>query len=282
MPADTRLPTVPLAHEIHGSGRGPAVLLIAGTGYSGSTWPTEFVGPLARRYAVVTFDHRGTGRTPGTPEAYSTRLFAADVAALLDELGIDAAHVLGHSMGGRVAQWLALDAPERVRSLVLAASGPGQFESGHRQTQGIPVATALGLVEHGYEVYMRDLITRNFFTAAFAEAHPERVKSLVRAFWKNRPGLEDYLKHVTARQEHRTADRLHEIGLPTLVLIGEADTHVGGTGSHWDQSQYLAANIPGADLGVIEDAKHGFFWSHPERTVELLTAWIDRIEGSTS
>lgn len=280
MPGDTRLPTVALAHEIHGSGRPPALLLIAGTGYPGSTWPAEFVRPLARRYTVVTFDHRGTGRTPGTPGAYSTRLFAEDVAALIDELGMDAAHVLGHSMGGRVAQWLALDSSGRVRSLVLAASGPGRFDSGHRQTAGIPVATALGLAEHGYQRYIRDLITRNFFTPAFATAHPDRVEWLVRAFWRDRPGLEDYLKHVAARQEHRTTDRLQEIRQPTLVLIGTADTHVGGTGSHWDQSEYLAANIPGAELRVIDDAKHGLFWSHPDRTVELVTDWIERMEGS--
>lgn len=117
-------------------------------------------------------------------------------------------------MGGRVAQWLALDAPGRVRSLILAASGPGQFESAHRQTQGIPVSTALGLIELGYERYMRDVITRSFFTLAFASAQPERVEWLIRAFWNARPTLEDYLKHVAARQEHRTTDRLQEITQP--------------------------------------------------------------------
>lgn len=282
MSAGTGPSAVALAHEIHGSAGGPAVVLIAGTGYPGTTWPDELVRPLGQRCTVVTFDHRGTGRTPGTPDSYSTRLFAEDVATLLAELGIDAAHIVGHSMGGRVAQWLALDEPGRVRSLVLAASGPGQFESGHRQTHGIPVRAAVGLIEHGYERYMRDLITRSFFTPAFSAAHPERVEWLIRAFWNDRPPLEDYLKHVAARQEHRTTDRLHEITQPTLVLIGDADTGVGGTGSHWDQSQYLAANIPGAELRVIADAKHGFFWSHPGPTVELLTAWIDRIEGSGS
>lgn len=277
MPLDAELPArVPLAHTVRGTGS--PLVLIAGTGYPGGTWPPEFVDPLAERHRVVTFDHRGTGRTAGTPGRYSTRLFAADLAGLLDELGLERAHVLGHSMGGRVAQWLALDHHGRVRSLVLAASGPGPFSAAHHHVQGIPVAAALGLIEKGYERYMRDQITGSFFTASFADAHPEAVEWLIRAFWNDRPSLEDYLKHVAARQEHRTTDRLGAITQRSLILIGDADTHVGGTGSHWDQSQYLANRIPNAELEVIQDARHGFFWSHPELVVQLLSGWIDRVE----
>lgn len=259
-------------------GTGPVLVLVAGTGYPGATWPDDLVAPLAERYTVVTFDHRGTGRTSGTPGPYSTRLFAADVIRLLDEVGATGAHVLGHSMGGRVAQWVALDAPERVRTLILAASGPGQMLGGHPQTEGIPVAAALRLIEEGYEAYMDGQIRRTFFTDAFAAEHPDRVEWLIRAFWQSRPSLEDYLKHIAARQAHRTADRLGEIGQPTLVVIGDQDTHVGGTGSHWDQSHYLAEHLPDAELRVIRGAKHGYFWSATEEVVALLVDWIDRHE----
>lgn len=267
---------VSLAHEVHGGGAGAPLVLVAGTGYPGRTWPPDLLGALAADRPVVTFDHRGTGATPGTPGPYSTRLFASDLAGLLSDLGLDSAHVVGHSMGGRVAQWLALDHPALVRSLVLAASGPGQFSEAHRQTTGIPVPTALELVELGYEGYMRRQITRSFFTATYAEAHADRVGWLVDAFWGGRPSIEDYLKHVAARQEHRTTDRLGEIRQPTLVLIGDEDTHVGGTGSHWEQSQFLASAIDGAELRVIEGAKHGFFWSHTEETVAILAEWAAR------
>jgi pimeloyl-ACP methyl ester carboxylesterase len=64
------------------------------------------------------------------------------------------------------------------------------------------------------------------------------------------------------------------------VLIGTADTHVGGTGSHWDQSAYLVSHLPTAELHAIDGAKHGFFWSASERVVEILAAWIDRIDAS--
>lgn len=277
LPPDPPLEPVALAHAKRGSG--PPLVLVAGTGYPAATWPDDLLEPLAERYTVITFDHRGTGRSPGTPGTYSTRLFAADVVHLIDELGLGEAHVLGHSMGGRVAQWVGLDAPERVRTLILAASGPGHVP-GHHQTRGIPVATALRLVEEGYEAYMRNQIRRTFFTDGFVAEHPERVEWLVRAFWEARPQLEDYLKHVAARQEHRTADRLGEIRQPTLVVIGDRDTHVGGTGSHWDQSRYLADHIPNAELRVIRGASHGYFWSATEEIVGLLAEWIDGHEAA--
>lgn len=267
---------VPLAHAVHGDATGAPIVLVTGTGYPCRTWHPELVDALAAYRPVITFDHRGTGATPGTPGPYSTRLFAADLAGLLEDLGLGPAHVLGHSMGGRVAQWLVLDHPSLVRSLILAASGPGQFSDAHRQTTGIPVPTALGLIELGYEGHMRRQITTSFFTAGFAEAHPERVDWLVEAFWAGRPSIEDYLKHVAARQAHRTTDRLGEIRQPTLVVIGDQDTHVGGTGSHWEQSQYLASRIAGAEQRVIAGAKHGFFWSHPEETVRVIAEWTAR------
>lgn len=267
---------VPLAHEVHGGGPGAALVLVAGTGYPGRTWSPDVVERLAASRAVVTFDHRGTGSTPGTPDPYSTRLFAVDLAGLLDDLGLGPAHVVGHSMGGRVAQWLAIDRSDLVGTLVLAASGPGQFSDRHHQTAGIPLRTALGIAESGYEGYMRNQITGTFFTPRFAQSHPDRVAWLVNAFWSGRPTLENYLKHVAARQEHRTTELLGDIRRPTLVLIGDADTHVGGTGSHWEQSHYLAQNIAAAELRVVGGAKHGFFWSHPQETAEIIAGWAAR------
>ena len=261
----------PMAHEVRGSG--DPIVLVAGTGYPGATWGPDVVEPLAARHTVVTFDHPGTGATPPGQERYSTRGFAADAVGLLDALGLPAAHVVGHSMGGRVAQWMALDRPDRVRSLILAATGPGQFRDDRPVTRGVPVHTALDLVERGYEGYMADHIARTFFTPEFVDASPAIVDRLVRAFWDHRPSLEEYLRHVVARQEHQTADRLAEITLPTLVLVGDRDTHVAGTGVHRDQSAYLAEHIPGSTLVVLPGVTHGFFWQTPEAAVRQILDW---------
>lgn len=260
-----------IAYELRGSG--VPLVLVAGTGYPGATWPPQLLDPLARRHTVVTFDHRGTGRTAAWPGRYSTRLFASDALALIDGLGLAAAHVVGHSMGGRAAQWMALDRPDSVRSLVLAASGPGQFRADRPVTRGVPVHAAVELIEKGYERYMRDHVAATFFTPEFARAHPDVVAWLHDAFWRDRPDLENYLRHVVARQEHQTAERLAEIRAPTLILIGDRDTVVMGTGTHTEQSDFLLERIPGATKAIVEGAAHGLFWEKPERTVEVLLEW---------
>jgi pimeloyl-ACP methyl ester carboxylesterase len=251
-------------------------VLVAGTGYAGATWAPALVEPLARQHAVVTFDHRGTGSTPSTPGRYSTRQFAADAVGLLDALGLPAAHVVGHSMGGRVGQWMALDHPSRVRSLVLAATGPGEFRADRPVTRGIPLHTAVAMIELGYEAYMREHIAATFFTPEFVAERPDAVAWLVDAFWASRPSLEDYLRHVVARQEHQTLDRLAEITTPSLVLVGDRDTHQGGTGVHWEQSAALLERLPGAERRVMTGASHGFFWQQPAASVAALLEWTGR------
>jgi pimeloyl-ACP methyl ester carboxylesterase len=262
---------LPIAYRLRGSG--VPLVLIAGTGYPGATWPDAFVDPLTEHHTVLTFDHRATGGTPATAERLSTRLFAADALGLMDALGLEAAHVLGHSMGGRVAQWMALERPGRLRTLILAASGPGQFRADRPVTRGVPVHTVVELVEKGYERYMRDHVAATFFTPEFARDHGDVVDALHRSFWEDRPDLEGYLRHVIARQEHQTADRLGEIRVPTLVLIGDRDTAAMGTGVHTEQSEYLLRHIPNATKRVVEGGAHGYFWEMPRRTADIVLEW---------
>lgn len=270
---------IDIHYEMKGSG--PLLLLVAGTGYPGATWPATFVEPLTEFVTVATFDHRGTGASSSTDGPYSTRLFAMDASTLIGELGYQDAHVLGHSMGGRVAQWMAIDAPGSIRSLVLAASGPGQYREDRPLARGIPLVTAEQMIELGYEQYMAIHIEETFFTREFASAHPEVVSALVDAFWDNRPSLRDYLKHIVARQQHQTAERLGEIAAPTLVLVGDHDTGVRGTGSHLEQSEYLARHLPNSTLEVLSNTSHGYIWQAPERTAEVVVDWIASREAGS-
>lgn len=263
---------ISIAYEVYGDG--PPVMLVAGTGYPGATWLPQAVDVLAREFQVITFDHRGTGKTPGTPGPYSTRLFAADALGLLEALGTGPTHVIGHSMGGRVAQWMALDQPSTVRSLVLAATGPGQYSDQRPVTRGIPLHTGVAMIEAGYEDYMKAHIRETFFTPKFAAERPEVVAWLVGAFWDNRPSLEEYLKHVIARQQHQTAELLDRITCPALVMVGDRDTHMGGTGVHTEQSQYLLEHLPNAELKMMNGAAHGYFWQLPEESMAAVADWL--------
>lgn len=268
-----------LAHEIRGDG--PPLLLIAGTGYPGATWLPPFVDRVAAACTVITFDHAGTGGSPAGDEPLSTRGFATDSVALLDHLGIELAHVLGHSMGGRVAQWMAIDAPQRVRSLLLAATGPGQFREDRPQTRGLPLAFAEKIIELGYERYMAVHIRDTFFSRGFPEAHPEVVDALVTAFWEHRPSLRDYLRHVVARQQHQTTDLLDRIDAPSLVVVGDRDTQPGGTGPHLDQSRFLAETLARGELRLLQGAAHGYFWELPIESAGLVVEWVRRVEDQS-
>jgi pimeloyl-ACP methyl ester carboxylesterase len=272
-----RTSDIEIHYEIRGEG--PPLLLVAGTGYPGATWPEAFVEALAGHSKVIMFDHRGTGASTSGIGPYSTRMFAADATALLEGIGVDHAHVLGHSMGGRVAQWMAIDGPSTVRSLILAASGPGQYRDDRPLTRGIPVVTAEKLIEQGYEGYMASHIAATFFTDAFAADHPQVVDELVRSFWEHRPSLRDYLEHITARQQHQTAERLTEITVPCLVLVGDHDTGARGTGSHLEQSRFLADHLQDARLEVLSDTSHGYIWQTPEISAQSVLRWIAEVEA---
>ena len=183
-------------------------------------------------------------------------------------------------MGGRVAQWMALDGGPRIAGLILAASGSGPLPGGHGHTLGVPVQAAAGMVEVGYAQYVRQVQRDTFFTEAFYRQDPGTVDRLFEAFWSHRPSLVDYFQHVAARQQHDTVDQLGSISHRTLVLVGDQDTHRRGTGSHLEQSQYLAQALPGATLSVLLGVKHGFLWQEPDESVDRIATWLAGVEDS--
>jgi pimeloyl-ACP methyl ester carboxylesterase len=269
-----------VAHDLRGTGT--PLLLVAGTGYPGATWRLpDFIDELAEHHTVITFDHRGTGKTPAGVREFSTRTFAADACALLRALDLGPAHVVGHSMGGRVGQWMALDAPDTVRSLVLAASGSGGTGNPD-QPAGLPLTAMTAMIEEGYRGYMEKHIEATFFTPEYAASCPERVRWLVEAFWQHRPTVRDYLQHMSARQNHDTSALLGEISVPTLVLVGDADLRRGPTGSHVDQSRFLHEHIPGASMTMLPGLSHGMFWQAPHVVVDALTSWTRRVDHPES
>src|SRR5512146_927248 len=263
---------VKLHYEMEGSG--PPLLMVAGTGLPGATWRT---GPSAQYaaegFTVITFDHRGTGASDKPDVDYSTRMFAADAVGLLQELDISRAHILGHSMGGRVVQWMALDYPERVRSLVLAAGSPGEIDPRNPVTRGIPLNDAMGWAEKGCEGFIRSLFASPFFfTVVFCRDHPDVIQMLADTFWANRPPLKLYLRHTIARQQHQTAERLHEITAPTLVIVGSLDTVTGNI----LVGHYLAEHIPSAEFKTVDGSAHMLFWEKPEETCSAIAEFLRR------
>jgi len=242
-------------------GTGPDVLLIAGLGDPAEAWQFQSDG-LADRYRLIAFDNRGTGRTPLPAEPFSVATMADDAAALLQALGVPAAHVAGFSGGSAIAQELALRHPGLVRSLVLTS------------TWGRPDAFFRAVVN-----FLRWLPeaapTERAFLEAFylwiytPRAHEdgtvEKLIEEVLAF-PHQPSAEAIQRTLDAFAVHDTADRLSQITVPTLVLAGGLDIITPAR-----YGRVVADAIPGARFEVLAEEAHQPFQEVPD----LFNATVD-------
>ena len=258
-------------------GAGVPFLFVSGTGWPGEPWKLKQVEAFTDRYRVIVYDHRGVGKSDSPKGPYSTREFAKDAIRLLDAIGIkEPVHIIGHSMGGRVCQWIAIDHPERVRSMIQAASGSGSMGL-LDYPRGLTANTCESLITRGYREHMwHHFQSKFFFPEPFVKANPEVLTELFKAFWENAPKIEAYLWHVIARNQHETGEYLDRITAPTLCLVGSEDRVDADTGNHVTTSEHLRDHIKGAKFHVIDGCGHGFFWQKPEETNRIIREWLDK------
>lgn len=256
-----------LYYEIHGRGR-PMVFL-SETACDGEVWKIHQVNEFSRDHQVILHDYRGTGRSGKPAIDYSTKMFCDDTAALMDHLGAEKAIVVGHSMGGRVAQLLALEHPDKVDKLILASTG-----AAFPATKGLPLKICKEMIEWGYEKYVRDHSILVGFTDEFANNYPERVEKYLQVRMSNLCPVEFYLRHLMARQSHDTGERLKDIRVPALVLVGEDDRNVTSDINHRRSSEILAQGIPNAKLAVLSGERHSYFFANPEAAHKIIREFI--------
>jgi len=244
----TDAPGFGMYYEEHG--RGFPLLLVNGLGSDHLEWLHQ-LSAFAPHFRVIAFDNRGTGKTDVPPGPYTTTQMADDAAALLDALGIARAHILGVSLGGMIAQEVALRHPERVERLVLGCTGPG----GQLSVRPPPEAMAAFAVAKGEdpEAELRRMIPF-FYTDACSRDRPEEVEGFIRRRLDHPTPPEGYLAQLSAAMTHDAASRLAAIRAKTLVITGDADRLV-----HWENSLRLAGRIPGAKLVVLPGAPHRLF-----------------------
>jgi pimeloyl-ACP methyl ester carboxylesterase len=244
-------------YESVGDPTRPPVLLIMGLGFSSRAWD-RLPALLARDFHVLVFDNLGTGRSGRVGFAYRMRDLADDAAAVIDAAGVRSAHVFGISMGGMIAQELAIGHPGRVRSLALGCT----FAS-WRARAAPPLGTKLDLVLLNLGLVTPSRISRVLVSAEWHAAHPESaLRWMKRA---ERTALRYATAQVLAIARHEALPRLHQIRAPTLVLTGGADKLVPAA-----NSEVLARSIPGARLLVFPDAGHVFPLEREAETVSAL------------
>lgn len=211
-------------------------------------------------HSTITLDTRGTGASGKPQGPYSTRQFAADVIAVLDHLGIERADVYGTSMGGRVAQWVAADHPDRVRRLVLGCTSPG---GPHAVERDASVRRALAQADP--QASRRALIDL-MYSPAWVADHPGPYRVL------GDPGMPPHARHghLVASNGHDAWDALPRITAPTLLLHGDEDRLTPP-----DNLPLLAARIPRTASHVFPGARHAYFEERRAEAGALVRAFLD-------
>jgi 3-oxoadipate enol-lactonase len=247
------------AVEVHavedGPADGPVVVLSNSLGTTLDMWDPQ-LSPLAGRFRVIRYDHRGHGRSPVPAGAYAIEDLAADVLALLDRLGVDRAHVCGASMGGQVGMWLAAHAPQRVDRLVLCCTSPS-FGPPEAWAERAKVVRTEGTGA------VADTVVARWFTPAFASEHAEVVERF-RAMIASTPP-EGYAGCCDAVREADLAGDLAAIRAPTLVIAGAEDPAVPG-----ERTKELREGIAGARLEVVDPGAHLSSVERADRVTELI------------
>jgi 3-oxoadipate enol-lactonase len=236
-------------------GRGPAVLLIVGQGMSAEAgWRT--VERLAGQFRVLTFDNRDMGRSDRSLWPYLVSQMANDAVAVLDAAGEARAHVYGFSLGGMVAQEIALRHPERVCGLVLGATTPGGPRAIPQDPQVLTFFTRVGAMgpeeaEWAAVPYSYGERTRR--------ANGDRIAEDIERRLRHPPDALAYLHQVGAAAAHSTHSRLGDIVAPTLVVHGWQDVLQSP-----QNARMLADAIPGAELRLWPRAGHLYVTDEPE------------------
>ncbi len=262
-----KLKDVEIYYEVHGQGQ-PMVFL-SETACDGEVWKIYQVEEFSKDHRVIIHDYRGTGRSSKPSTDYTTKMFCEDLVALMDHLNAEDAIVIGHSMGGRVAQLLALDNPKKVKKLILVSTG-AHFP----QTKGLPLKICKEMIEWGYEKYVRDHSILVGFTDQFAKTYPERVEHYLKVRMQNLCPVEFYLRHLIARQSHDTSGRLKDIKVPTLIVVGEDDRNITSEINHRMSSEILAQGIANSKLVVLPGERHSYFFANPDAAHKVIRDFL--------
>jgi 3-oxoadipate enol-lactonase len=243
-------------YDEHGSGH-PLVLL-SGLGSTRLGWWKQ-IGPFSARYRVINMDNRDAGDSACCPDPYTIADMADDVAGVIENLELGPTHVVGISMGGMIAQALAIRHPELVDKLVLVSTSAGGPTSVNAKPE---IAALLVRTEEDVETRVRRTFTL-IAGEGYMAAHPEDLNQIVQNSIAKPMSAESYQRQLRACMHHfakGVAEQLGQIAAPTLVIHGEYDPLVP-----YENGRYLAAHIKGAHLSSYPGVGHLSPIEAPER-----------------
>lgn len=249
------------------SGSGEPLLLIMGFAADSMAWLYQ-VPEFSKHYRTIVFDNRGVGRSAKPSGPYTIAAMADDTAGLLDAIGVERTHVLGVSMGGMIAQELALRHPNRVRGLVLACTY-SEADAEMRKNRESLVRDLGGTLRENGELQIdparldpmmlfQTLLPR-VFNPSFIQTELPTLMQLLSGALQWGFSVDAIAAQGAAAAEYRSLDRLHQIKAPTLVITGDNDQLIPPA-----NSDVLAKHIPGARLVKVPGGSHAFNFETPD------------------
>jgi pimeloyl-ACP methyl ester carboxylesterase len=243
-------------------GEGIPLLALPGMGSSLEIWSPEFRNAFKAKYRLLLVDYRGIGRSDAPDIEYSVPMLAQDIAELMAVLKIDKAHIMGLSLGGMIAQELALTWPERVEKLVLCAT-----HCGTRHYIPFPHKKNKSKSELG-KTYT-DSIVNGMYPREFIEKNPAKIQDIIARETKFPVPPEIFARHYQAARSFDSYERLQQINCPTLIITGDQDLMVNP-----ENSKLLARLIPQSRLEIIPGGGHGFMEQYPELVSQLVVEFL--------
>ncbi len=258
-----RINNIDCYYEIYGNGS--PLILIAGLAGDSQSWQ-PILGGLAEYFKVVVFDNRGIGRTRYPRDSFQISTLALDTVCLLDELAIEKADILGHSMGGYIAQEIAIEYPERVDRLILASTCAVTSQKNKSLFGGLLKALESG---KSYELFIREFFYL-IFTPEYL-SNKENIESAVKSAldYPFPVTPEGFKLQVEALSNFSSQARLNKIKSSTLLMSGRKDILVTP-----EEAQLLADKIPFVKTLYLENAAHSFQVEQPDFLVDCAVEFL--------
>lgn len=252
-------------------GEGPPLLFLVGLGGRAEFWHRQ-MQHFGMRYATVSFDHRKTGDSIPSDVRTTVEVLASDAVRLLDELGIDRATIVGHSLGGAIAQHIAIHAPQRVGALVLSASwgGPSPY---FKELFALRKRVLGGCGPEAYMLQGNMLGNPGWWMAANMETVKQGIAARLKAF----AGIEIEMERMDAVTGHDVRDLLGKIRAPTAVICARDDQI-----TPLPLSEELAEKIPGATLRILPAGNHFAPTTVPEEYDRVLGEVLAELDAESA
>jgi (E)-2-((N-methylformamido)methylene)succinate hydrolase len=253
--------SAPALHYWDDRGEGPPVMLIHGVGADGMSW-NQIAAALSLEFRVVRLDLRGHGRSGNIDGPLTLDDFVWDVMDVLDACAVPTAHIVGFSLGGMIAQALALQHAHRVRRLVLLSAVAGRTAEERERVQA-----RLGILREQGIAAITGAAQDRWFTPGFIARNPELVQRRMRQLQENH--APSYAAAYTVFSTGDLGERLHAIRAPTLIATGEHDV-----GSNTRMARFMHTQIPGSQLTILPNLRHSILVEAPELVARLVRDYL--------